>query len=180
MRYRNFAAKRYIGPAVATVADDLVRQRAGRRTSANSERQRPVAGRARERRSGADGFVSTYPPNGPNTPTGMALVATDRRRWCTGLRRTKATMARDGVSAARQRRHGRRRQARRSGVPGGSKAQSLPAVSYARTVAADGHQYGLRIAGPAADSWSITTGLDLAAGDMVVVFGEKRRLDPTH
>ena len=125
-------------------------------------------------------FVNKYPPNGPNTPTGMALL-------------TQQTVG-DGASPAADVGdvYATVYQATSDGTEDGtSETVSVPSgnstitrsFSYARTAGSGwtvDTAYGSQ--GTKADSWSITTGsLDLAAGDMVVVFIAKNSdMDMTH
>jgi hypothetical protein len=125
-------------------------------------------------------FVNKYPPNGPNTPTGMTLLTQqtvgDGASPAADVGDVYATVfhaisdgTEDGTSET-------------VGVPSGNSTLTR-SFSYARTAGSGwtvNTAYGSQ--GAKADSWSITTGsLDLAAGDVVVVFIAKNSdLDMTH
>ena len=126
------------------------------------------------------GCVNKYPPNGPATPTGMALLAqetvgdgaspaADVGDVYASIYQAISDGTEDGATETRS-------------ISSGNSAIAR-SVSYARSA---GTGWGVAAAygsqGAAADSWSITTGsMDLAAGDVVVVFIAKNSdNDMTH
>ena len=124
--------------------------------------------------------VNKYPTNGPNTPTGLSLLAQaivgDGGAAGADVGDVYATVfsresdgTEDGATES-------------ISIPGGNSATSR-SVSYSRSA---GSGWAIATAsgsqGAAANSWSVTTGsLDLAAGDVVVAFIAKSAdIDGTH
>ena len=125
-------------------------------------------------------IVNKYPTNGPNTPTGMTLVdqqivgdgeapAADKGdAYITVYKRVSDGTEDDATEFV--------------SITSGNTCISR-SVSYSRSGGSGwdvATAYGSQ--GTASSSWSITTGsLDLAAGDVVVVFiGKNCDIDPTH